>query len=340
MPFALADSRGEPSGSPPALQWTTAAVAPRDRFAYWRDEVMRRNEPVAQLEHDRPFDAHLRIINANGIQLLEHVSSSIAGERSAARCAADGVDDIVFDLMVGARHGTLDHAGRSLPHRAGDLCIIDQAQPSSLVRSRHRAVALVLPRMMVTRALGRDPDHLAGLTLPAKGIGALLRAHMIATMVHEAELSERQRVVALTAAADMALAQLQAEAVGGSEPDGFESGHYAAARQLIERRCADAALSPDMVARAIGCSRASLYRAFARRGETIAAVIWDCRLTRAWQLLTTRPLDGLKVAEIAFRCGFLDAPTFNRMFKRRFGMTPSDAREQHLADQRARHGAV
>lgn len=323
-------ARGERSGSPRTLQWTTADTAPRDRFAYWREEVMRRNEPVAQLDRERPFDAHMRVIQADGIQLLSHASSSIAGERSAARCAADGVDDIVFDLMVGTRHGMLGHRGRSQPHRAGDLYIIDQAQPSSLLRSRHRAVALILPRALVAQALGRDPDYLAGLKLPATGIGALLRSHMIATMAHDAELTDRQRSVALTAAADMALSQLQAEVVGEVDPVSFEIGHHAAARQLIERRCTDAALTPEAVARAIGCSRASLYRVFARQGETVAAVIWDCRLTRAWQLLAGRPHRELKMAEIAFRCGFLDPPTFNRMFKRRFGMTPSEARE-HLA---------
>ncbi|MDP1964399.1 MAG: helix-turn-helix domain-containing protein [Reyranella sp.] len=33
------------------------------------------------------------------------------------------------------------------------------------------------------------------------------------------------------------------------------------------------------------------------------------------------------ISDIAMRCGFRELPTFIRMFKRCYGMTPSDARE-------------
>jgi AraC family transcriptional regulator, positive regulator of tynA and feaB len=35
----------------------------------------------------------------------------------------------------------------------------------------------------------------------------------------------------------------------------------------------------------------------------------------------------LPIAEIGFRCGFLDQSNFSRMFKRRYGVTPRDMRE-------------
>jgi AraC-like DNA-binding protein len=35
---------------------------------------------------------------------------------------------------------------------------------------------------------------------------------------------------------------------------------------------------------------------------------------------------GLKVSEIAYSVGFADLSYFNRTFRLRFGMTPSDAR--------------
>jgi AraC-like DNA-binding protein len=33
------------------------------------------------------------------------------------------------------------------------------------------------------------------------------------------------------------------------------------------------------------------------------------------------------ISDVAMLCGFTDIPTFTRMFRRRFGMTPSDARQ-------------
>ena len=35
---------------------------------------------------------------------------------------------------------------------------------------------------------------------------------------------------------------------------------------------------------------------------------------------------GLLVSDIAQHCGFRELPTFTRMFKRRYGMTPREAR--------------
>jgi AraC-like DNA-binding protein len=40
--------------------------------------------------------------------------------------------------------------------------------------------------------------------------------------------------------------------------------------------------------------------------------------------MLTGPSHGdLLISEIAFRSGFLDQPTFNRMFKRRYAITPA-----------------
>jgi AraC-like DNA-binding protein len=87
-------------------------------------------------------------------------------------------------------------------------------------------------------------------------------------------------------------------------------------------------LTPDLAAVSLGCSRASLYRAFVRHGESVAAVIWATRLEQARRMLASSTHLGLNVSEIAFRSGFVDQSTFNRMFKRRYGTTPREAREQ------------
>jgi AraC-like DNA-binding protein len=43
-------------------------------------------------------------------------------------------------------------------------------------------------------------------------------------------------------------------------------------------------------------------------------------------MLSSPGHEDLLISEIAFRNGFLDQPTFNRMFKRRFGLTPREVR--------------
>ncbi|WP_425515537.1 helix-turn-helix domain-containing protein [Microvirga antarctica] len=125
----------------------------------------------------------------------------------------------------------------------------------------------------------------------------------------------------------MALAALQSECRGKVDGERLADGFHRAAHLFIERECSDPHLTPDSVVLSLGCSRASLYRVFLRHGESISAAIWEARLSRALLLLGSSSNRHLSIAEIAFRSGFVEQTSFSRMFKRRFSVTPRDARE-------------
>ncbi len=109
---------------------------------------------------------------------------------------------------------------------------------------------------------------------------------------------------------------------------------YAAAMQYIDRRLSSANLDGDQIARAVGCSRATLYRAFAEQGQTIGDVVRRARLDRVGHLLATMP--HLTVSDAAMRYGLLEIRTFNRLFKQFYGMTPSEYRRSSRSDNIAR----
>jgi AraC-like DNA-binding protein len=307
------------------VEFSTAGIAAGERLAFWRDAVLRRMEPIRTPASDRPFQGRLRRMIGVGVEFVEHASDAIVAERTRSRCAADAIDDVSIELMLDCTSATLNQNGeRKL--RAGDICIVDYASPVQVARGRHRAAALMLPRGQVREALGGDIPALGGRRLPLAGIGAVLQSHMRLTLDEGSRLRPAERTVAITAAAEMALAALQTERRGAADVEQFESGFYQAACQLMERDCFDPTLTPGSIAASLGCSRASLYRAFLRRQESVAAMIWEARLAGAHRMLTSASHVGLLISEIAFRNGFLDQPTFNRMFKRRYGLTPRDAR--------------
>jgi AraC-like DNA-binding protein len=303
---------------------TTDAVPAGERIDYWRDAVLRRTRPELP-ESGLPFRARLRRIVLAETELIEHASDAVVSGRYAGRTRFDGGDDIALELI---RSGSsqLTHNGQ---HRLkpGDLTLVDYAQPFQTVLTRHRACGVVLSRRQVREVLGADLPALAGHRVPARGLAAVLRAHMTKTLDEAGHMTPQERVIATNAAAEMTLAVLQASRFGVADPEQFGQGLYSAARAVIERGCADPDLSPARIALAVGCSRATLYRLFARRDESVQEVVWQARLERARRMLCSAEGVGVPIGDIAWLNGFIDLPSFSRMFKRRYGKTPREARD-------------
>jgi AraC-like DNA-binding protein len=304
---------------------TTDGVPAAERLEFWRSSVLKRTRPEAP-EEERPFRARLRRIVLDDAELVEHASDAVVSSRAPGRTRMEGGDDIALELMRDCRHALLDHNGEHRL-RPGDLYLVDYARPMNVIRSRHRAGGIVLSRRRVREVLGDDLSALAGHRIPARGMAAVLRQHMRSTIDEAAHLSIAERTIATKAAADMALAILQAGRFGAADPEQFGDGFYRAARRLIDRHCTDPDLTPERIATALGCSRASLYRAFARHDRSVAAEIWSARIERARRMLGSSEGVGMLIADIAFHCGFREIPTFTRMFRRRYGMSPREARD-------------
>ena len=303
---------------------TTDGVPPREQLGYWRDVVLNRNRPL--VPHDgQSFRARLVRLQGHETELVEHASDALESDRSPRRSHFTGGEDIAIELMRWCRSAVLEHNGE---HQLGaqDLYVVDYSQTLRTRRSMHRAGGIVLSRKRVIEAIGRDPAALAACRLPARGLGTVLRHHLQASIDEAAAMTLAERAAAVDAAADMALALLQSVAGRRLDEDGLGGGLYAAARRLIAARCGEPDLSPEQVALALGCSRATLYRLFAQHDETVADVLWAARLQRARTLLTSADGAGMTVSDVAADCGFRDLSTFSRMYRRGFGLSPSEAR--------------
>ncbi|WP_128639669.1 helix-turn-helix domain-containing protein [Rhodococcus opacus] len=68
----------------------------------------------------------------------------------------------------------------------------------------------------------------------------------------------------------------------------------------------------------------------AARETTVARHIQKLRLHRAHRLLVSTEGHHITVAEFGRRCGFSSASHFSRVFRDRFGVTPSEARRGRL----------
>jgi AraC-like DNA-binding protein len=103
------------------------------------------------------------------------------------------------------------------------------------------------------------------------------------------------------------------------------SGFRGEVERHIEPLLASGTIRMEKVARAMRCSRQTLYRRLKAEGTTFEKLLDDLRRRLALRLVRE---PGLSVKEIAYRLGFSEPAAFSRAFKRWTGRTPRAAGRQ------------
>lgn len=96
----------------------------------------------------------------------------------------------------------------------------------------------------------------------------------------------------------------------------------------VDGNLARSGLSAEEIAQHMGCSRRYLHKAFEGEGLTMERFIWDRRLERSKEALTSPGKATASISEIAFACGFNSSAHFSRAFKARYGVAPRELREK------------
>jgi AraC family transcriptional regulator len=118
----------------------------------------------------------------------------------------------------------------------------------------------------------------------------------------------------------------------------LDSTKYSTRVQFIERlNIAKEVLSSEKgpvdiatVARQSMLSPAHLFRGFKKLfGITPYQYLMQCRLERSLELLKNAELN---ILDIALVCGFADAPSYSKAFKKLFGRSPQNFREKAVTD--------
>lgn len=104
--------------------------------------------------------------------------------------------------------------------------------------------------------------------------------------------------------------------------------------RLIERRLDSPALSVELLCAHCGCSRATVYRLLEAEGGPIR-YIRQRRLQRAFQELISGRVPHGRIFALALRHRFASEATFNRAFRRTFGIPPGEVREIAASSRRA-----
>ncbi|HET7524412.1 MAG TPA: AraC family transcriptional regulator, partial [Burkholderiaceae bacterium] len=101
-------------------------------------------------------------------------------------------------------------------------------------------------------------------------------------------------------------------------------------RHYIESNIGNPLLNPERVAAACQMSVRALHYLFKGTGESVSGHIWERRLQRCMQALQMPTQHSRTITDIALAAGFNSMSHFSSVFRRRFGVTPSDVRDASI----------
>lgn len=133
---------------------------------------------------------------------------------------------------------------------------------------------------------------------------------------------------------DLASLALGATADGAqiAKHRGVRMARLRAIKDDIATNLAQKNLSAQMLANRHGISPRYVNMLFDAEGFSVSEYVLTQRLTQAHRMLSDPRLVKRAISAIAYDVGFHDLSYFNRAFRRRYGVTPTDVRKSSIVD--------
>lgn len=273
------------------------------------------------------------------LSLTRLQSHGFGVSRTYAHTRKADADDFMLVFHHSAQHGQLDHKGMQSALKPGAAVLIDTARPYSFnfggpieqtVIKLPRAATCLLDRnagqplasdgsasLRVLAAVIRELEEIDS-DLTNRGNGPNASAAM-ASMASEADVLINSAVELVTSAFGR---------LGTAQPNVGREALLKSAQDFVKSRLWDPNLGPEAMANHIGSSVRFVSQLFSSQGTSPAAYVRDERLAKARDLLVSPERQNTAIFDIAVRVGFVDATTFARAFRRRYGITPSELRRE------------
>ncbi|MPZ38777.1 MAG: helix-turn-helix domain-containing protein [Rhizobiales bacterium] len=307
----------------------------QDGLAVWQ-EVIGRVVPPLNLATPlrRRFYSEASTWSVPGVRISRMVLSGVL--TAGTRCVvADGANEVTLHIISNADISSAAHRGHEIFRPKSDAVPTWNAEAGPIAWSPPtRVTALRLSRELLADVVPDLDDRLVRPNPIPRDNEALqlLIAHIDALMAGSV-LSKPalQRLVAAHVR-DLVAAALGAarDAAAHAEESGIRAARLHAIKADIAERLSDHDLSVASVAARLHVTPRYVQALFEREGTTFSAFVLAQRLARAHGLLADPRNANRPINSIAGEAGFRDRSHFNRMFRRRYGVAPSDVRATSL----------
>tara|TARA_R110002153_G_scaffold87937_1_gene216964 strand:- start:55 stop:1083 length:1029 start_codon:yes stop_codon:yes gene_type:complete len=299
-----------------------------ERFKAWQESIGvifdvtldDRVDPLA-------FNARLEAMRLGQILLGKIVSQTQRFQRSREKIISDRLDCYLVQVFLKGSCEMQD--GRHIRKvRPGDVYIIDAGAPLDAVNYDFSNLTAIIPRDLMSRDLIRPDAHHRRVIPGDTPLAKMLYDYICNIHANSSSMPVDDAVIASSALLALTQGLLNArlpKAPGQLDDETIDIAIRAKVIDFIDANLGDHSLNPSHVVAALGISRTRLYRLFEPYGG-VAAEIRHRRLRCTLQDLFDQKSRTMRISEVALRGGFGSESDYIRAFKRRYNMTPSEAR--------------
>lgn len=308
----------------------TTDLAAEDRFAAWTELGNKSHVPtIIDSRHQTDFVASIEFQDF-GVTQLSRLSHPPLRSRLTATMARSAAEVLLLTHVTRGRL-TVHTRDGAVAAPAGSLVVIDASATFTGVN----AVAVSHTVLQIpTPLLGLRPAELAALSSAPiggeKSIGRML-GYLLDDLAQHGDTHPSADIARLTGTVVDLLGAAASLATRPNPNPARSTPEHSRLLQIytfIQRRLDDPGLTPEAVAAAQAMSVRQLNRILHEDGQSPSDWIRRRRLDRCRHDLLDPALASRPAAAIGLRWGFADSATFNRAFRREYGMPPGEYRRR------------
>jgi AraC-like DNA-binding protein len=318
------------------IVFTTDSFPERKRFSAYREELAKWSCGLdLGISDQSRFRAVLELRRAGAVEIMTNAMSAIDTARTP-RLVRDGDDALLVMLLLSGK-AQQSQLGERCSLNAGDVVVCDSGYPGEFnLVAESKLLSLKIPRSKLSTLLP-NVSRFAGARLDGDPVARRLLSNYLAGTLDvdltgslPAAQMHQDHIVDLVALALGPGGEMR-ELV---ERRGAQAVRRTAVIREIETSMADPAFDAAIVAARLGITVRYVHFLLEATGRTFSEHLLDKRLSRTVELLHDVQHWPRRIADIAFEVGFKDLSYFNRMFRRKYGATPSDIRHAAILRHR------
>ena len=310
------------------LIFSPESLAQEKRYAAWRDAICDVYVHV-DVKADDPanYEGFIREVQFGSVALTDVLLSDQHISRRASHLSKLDKDCYYVQLIQTGNITGLQ-AGVTLPTNAGTGALFCASEPYDLqCLGKVRSYYLELPRKDFASRFAKDRVPISTTMSTGRGLGRIATEFCATLASQGASLDASVRARLGEELMDvLALAFDSAQQEEPLAEQVVQRARLRSVKAWLEEHLCDPNLTLEAIAKANAISLRYLHALFRLDGTSVSSWIWNRRLERSFDMLSRSDNQALSLSEIAYRVGFSSSSHFSTMFRRKFGMRPSDVR--------------